>query len=189
MKKTLICTLSFAAAAYTVWFMHFGSLTENSGALSKTGLRHPILFAAWGTLTFFALFANGIYIYNRGSKKFKALFIALCTVSFIGMVLTLCFKFDYDLRIQYYLHCAGSLAFSASSGAAVFLIFLINFKKSKLYAALTVVVGIILTADLIFLIIFQESALIEGVPVIFALISMPIVILSEKKAKEGIYAA
>lgn len=189
MKKTLICTLSFAAAAYTVWFMHFGSLTENSGALSKTGLRHPILFAAWGTLTFFALFADGIYIYNRGSKKFKAFFIALCTVSFIGMVLTLCFKFDYDLRIQYYLHCAGSLAFSASSGAAVFLLFLINFKKNKLYAALTVVVGIILTADLIFLIIFQESALIEGVPVIFALISMPIVILSERQAKEGTYAA
>lgn len=80
MKKTLICTLSFAAAAYTVWFMHFGSLTENSGALSKTGLHHPILFAVWGTLTFFALFANGIYIYNRGSKKFKAFFIALCTV-------------------------------------------------------------------------------------------------------------
>ena len=187
MKKTLICTLSFAAAAYTVWFMHFGSLTENSGALSKTGLHHPILFAVWGTLTFFALFANGIYIYNRGSKKFKAFFIALCTVSFIGMVLTLCFKFDYDLRIQYYLHCAGSLAFSASSGAAVFLV--INFKKNKLYAALTVVIGIILSADLIFLIIFQERALIEGVPVIFALISMPIVILSERKAKEGTYAA
>lgn len=79
--------------------------------------------------------------------------------------------------------------FSASSGAAVFLVFLINFKKNKLYAALTVVIGIILSADLIFLIIFQERALIEGVPVIFALISMPIVILSERKAKEGTYAA
>lgn len=69
MKKTLICTLSFAAAAYTVWFMQFGSLTENSSALSKTGLHHPVLFAVWGTLTFFALFADGIYIYNRGSKN------------------------------------------------------------------------------------------------------------------------
>ena len=189
MKRALICTLSFAAAAYTAWFMHFGSLTENSGALSKTGLRHPILFAVWGTLTFFALFANGTYIYNRGSKKFKALFTALCAVSFVRMALTLCFKFDYDLRAQYYLHCAGSLAFSASSGAAIFLLFLTNFKKSKLYAALTVIIGTILAADLIFLIIFQETALIEGVPVLFALISMPIVILSERKVKEGAYAA
>lgn len=65
----------------------------------------------------------------------------------------------------------------------------LTFNKNKLYAALTVVIGIILSADLIFLIIFQESALIEGVPVIFALISMPIVILSERKAKEGTYAA
>ncbi len=189
MKKAVICTLSFAAAAYTAWFMHFGSLTQSSGALSKTGLRHPVLFAVWGTLAFFALLSNGIYIYNKGSKKFKAFFISLGIVSFIGMVLTLCFKFNYDLRIQYYLHCTGSLAFSASSGAAIFTLFLINFKKNKLYAILTIIVGIILAADLIFLIIFHENALIEGVPVIFALVSMPTVILCEKNTKEGAYAA
>lgn len=189
MKKAIICTLSFAAAAYTAWFMHFGSLTQNSGALSKTGLRHPVLFAVWGTLAFFALLANGTYIYNRGSKKLKAFFISLGIASFLGMLLTLCFKFDYDLKMQYYLHCAGSLAFSASSGAAIFTLFLINFKKNKLYAALTIIIGVILAADLIFLIIFQENALIEGVPVIFALVSMPTVILKEKNTKEGAYAA
>lgn len=189
MKKAIICTLSFAAAAYTVWFMHFGSLTQNSGALSKTGLRHPVFFAVWGMLTFFALLADGIYIYNKGSNKFKKFFIFLCTASFMGMLLTLCFKFDYDLKMQYYLHCAGSLAFSVSSGSAIFTLFLINFKKNRLYAALTVIIVTILAADLIFLIIYQENALIEGVPVIFALVSMPIVILSEKEVKESAYAA
>ncbi len=189
MKKAIICIISFSAAAYTAWFMQFGSLTANSGALSKTGLRHPVLFAVWGISAYAALLLNGIYIYNKGTKKFKSFFISLGAIAFVGIALTLIFKFDYDLRLQYYLHCAGSLVFSVSAGTAIFFLFLINFKKNLFYAFLTVIIGLILLTACICLFIFKENALIEGLPVIFALISMPCAILHKRKTKEPLNAA
>ena len=55
MKKAFLILLPCCAAVYTLWYMHFGSLTQNSGALSVTGLEHPVLFAVWGILVFAAL--------------------------------------------------------------------------------------------------------------------------------------
>lgn len=40
--KKIICTfLSTVSILLTLWLMHYGSLIENSGALSKTGLKIP----------------------------------------------------------------------------------------------------------------------------------------------------
>ena len=42
MKKAILIFLCVFAFIFTVWYMQFGGLTENSGALSKTGLIHPV---------------------------------------------------------------------------------------------------------------------------------------------------
>lgn len=171
-KKILIIT-SLAAISLTLWLMHFGSITDNSGALSKTGLNHPVLFTVWGTITYIALHANTLY----GLKKIKKLNKLFCTLSAfagVGMLLTLACDFDYSLRIQYYFHCVGSLAFSAVTGIMVFILFLFQFNKNRFYRAFTIIIGLILFIDLILLIIYQETALIEAVPIIFGLIILPI---------------
>ena len=90
------------------------------------------------------------------------------------MLLTLLCDFDYSKRTGYLLHCAGSLTFSVLTGVCVFLLFLLNYKKNRLYAAFTYIVGAILILDLILLLIFKQNALIEAVPVIFALVILPI---------------
>ncbi|MDE6155699.1 MAG: hypothetical protein K2F67_04600, partial [Eubacterium sp.] len=96
-----------------------------------------------------------------GLKKAKdRLFIILLIIALIGMILTLCFDFDYDKHTQYIFHCIGSLTFSAVMGITVFLLFLIN----KSYY-LTAASGIILITDLVLLIIFKETAIIELAPI------------------------
>lgn len=173
MKKIIYSLLSTAAILLTIWLMHFGSLTENSGALSKTGLRYPVTFAVWGLITYFALHLNIIYGLQKIEKTNK-LYYALSALAGTGMMLTIFCDFDYSLRTQYYLHCAGSLTFSAITGILVFILFLYQFHKNNIYKALTIIIGSILVIDLILLIIFQETALIEAVPIIFGLIILPI---------------
>ena len=173
MKKIILTSLSVAALFYTLWYMHFGSLIENSGALSTTGLSHPVAFTIWGVLTFTALYSNILYAYGELPRKHKFQYV-LCGVSAIGMVLTLACDFDYRKQTEYLLHCAGSLTFSVLTGICVFVLFLLNFKKSRMFSVFTYIIGAILIIDLIMLIIFQENALIETVPVLFALITLPI---------------
>lgn len=173
MKKIIYSLLSIISILLTLWLMHFGSLTENSGALSKTGLRHPILFAIWGIITYSALHLNIIYGLQKINKSNKIFYI-FSAVAGIGIILTIFCDFDYSLRVQYYLHCAGSLAFSAVSGILVFILFLYQFYKGNIYKAFTFIIGIILVTDLILLIIFKENALIEAVPIIFGLIILPV---------------
>ena len=174
MKKTILISLSALALVYTLWYMHFGSLTDNCGALSTTGLSHPVAFTIWGVLTFFALYSNILYAYAELPRKHKFQYI-LCGVSAVGMALTLACDFDYAKRTEFYIHCVGALTFSVLTGVFVFVLFLLNYKKSKLYAVFTYIIGAILIVDLIMLILFNENALIETVPVIFALITLPIV--------------
>ena len=54
-RKVLSVLLCTAATVYTLWYMHFGVPYKNSGALSKIGLEHRILFTIWGVLTYTAL--------------------------------------------------------------------------------------------------------------------------------------
>ncbi len=173
MKKIMLIILSVCAGIYTVWYMHFGSLTQNSGALSSTGLKHPVLFAVWGILVFTALYSNILYAYRVFSKPRRFQYY-ICAVSALGMALTLFCDFDYLKRTEYLLHCAGSLTFSVLTGVCVFLIFLLNYKNGRLYAVFTYIVGAILLCDLALLLIFKQTALIEAVPVLFALVIMPI---------------
>ncbi len=187
MKKVIMIILSAFSAGYTVWYMSLGSLTENSGALSKTGLTHPLYFAFWGILVFSAIYVNLLYAYNNLPEKHKFQYF-LCAFSAVGMALTLTCDFDYAKRAQYFLHCAGSLSFSALTGLCVFLIFLLNYRRGRLYAAFTYIIGSILIADLILLIIFKETALIEAVPVLFALTILPILNFT-KLFKEKVYAS
>lgn len=177
--------LSVPAVLFTVWYMHFGNLTDNSGALSKTGLVHPVYFAIWGILTFSALYSNLLYSYKKYLTKYKFQYY-LSFLSGLGMLLTITCKFDYSLKVQYFLHCAGSLTFSVLTGSLVFLLCLLNYKKNLLFKVLTYTVGIILSADGILLIIFKETALIEAVPVLFGLIILPVINLLDK---EKSYAA
>lgn len=58
MKKAILIFLCVFAFIFTVWYMQFGGLTENSGALSKTGLIHPVYFSVWGISVFAAIYAN-----------------------------------------------------------------------------------------------------------------------------------
>lgn len=178
MKKYLLSTVSFFAVIFTIWYMHFGSLTENSGALSVTGLEHPVYFTIWGVLTFSGIYGNLLLAYKKflPTVHFQYFFLVL---SAVGMVLTLSCDFDYSIYIQYILHCIGSLLFSISTGTCVFLLFFLNAKRNTVFTYFTWIIGSILIIDLILLLIFKETALIEAVPVLFALIILPILNFTE----------
>lgn len=173
MKKIIYTLLPTISILLTIWLMHFGSLTENNGALSKTGLIHPVTFTIWGIITYFSLHLNIIFRLKKINKT-NIIFYILSAAAGIGMILTLTCDFDYSLKLQYYLHCIGSLAFSAITGTMVFTLFLLQFNKGILYKSFTITIGIILFSDCIFLLIFKETALIEAVPIIFGLITLPI---------------
>lgn len=173
MKKFILVSLSLITTVYSLWYASLGGFAGNSGALSKIGLEHPILFAVWGILTYVTL-AFGIII-GLKNVKYK-LFIILLMIALIGMGLTLCFDFDYDKHTQYMLHCIGSLTFSAVMGITVFLLFLIS--KSYYLAAVS---GIILITDVVFLIIFKETAVIELAPIFSGYIMLCIHNLRKEK--------
>jgi len=157
MKNIIALIISAITAAYTVWYMHFEKPWTNDGALSTIGLEHKALFTVWGILTFVTISALLITGY-KSIDKIKIALPLLC-VSGLGMALTLIFKFKYGTNPDYYLHCAGSLVFSAVTGAAVFILFIL--KKNYVFAGIT---AIIMIADLICLIIFKETGLIEALP-------------------------
>lgn len=157
MRKIICVLLCVISAVYSIWYADLGGFTGNDGALSKIGLEHPVLFAIWGILTTTALVVNITAGFIKTKYKF---FIVLLIIAAIGMAMTLLFDFDYDTKPDYYLHCVGSLTFSAVMGVTVFLLFLL--KKSYILATLS---GIILFGDLMLLIIFKETAIIELAPI------------------------
>jgi len=173
MKKNIYTILSISALLLTLWLMHYGSLTKNSGALSKTGLNHPVLFMVWCTAVYFSLHLNILHGLKQIGKINTGYYL-LSTAAGIGMLLTAVCDFDYALRLQYYLHCAGSLTFSAITGIMVFLLFLYQIRKSTLHKITAVTIGIILISDFILLLIYKETALIEAVPILFGLIVLPV---------------
>ena len=174
MKKVICLLACILAAVYSVAYAGLGGFVGNSGALSKIGLVHPILFAVWGVLTYFALAFNITVGFRKTKYKFYTILLA---VSFIGMVLTLTCDFDYDIRAQYVLHCLGSLTFSAVTGITVFLLFLL----SKSYVPATIS-GVILIIDLILLIFFKETAFIELAPIFAGYIMLCIHNLKKEKS-------
>lgn len=157
MKRYLCCFSVLTAVIFTLYYLHFAGLFTNKSALSTVGLEHPLLFIIWGFLTYTALAVNLVFGYMQTKYKF---YIALLIISFIGIVLTVFCDFDYDKKVQYILHCAGSLTFSAVTGICVFLLFLLS--KKYIFA---IICGCVLIADLICLFIYKETALIEIVPV------------------------
>lgn len=163
MRKALSVLLCTAATVYTVWYMHFGVPYKNSGALSKIGLEHRLLFAIWGILTYTAL-TIGIKLAFEKTEK-RNLYIPFCIASGIGMTLTLINRFDYDIKFEYYLHCTGSLLFSASTGVCIFLLFFLLKSREKIYLIFCIITATILLIDLICLIIFKETGLIEALPI------------------------
>lgn len=187
-KRIAITVLSAFAIFYTLWYMHFGELTTNAGALSKSGLRHPVFFAAWGLLTYTALYANIIFL-NKILYPKARLHYAFAAAALLGIILTVTCRFDYSLPVQYYLHCTGSLCFSGLTGFSVFLIYIRSYKKSLFFKILSFIIGLLLITDLILLLIYKETALIEAIPIIFGLIIMPITILTDKTNKEYAYAS
>ena len=181
MKKTVALILCICSFIYTLWYMHFGVPYKNSGALSKIGIQHKALFVIWGALTFAAL-AYSITIAYKSYLKTKV-YIPLLGFSLIGMVLMLIFNFDYGKMPDYYFHCAGSLAFSVIMGTAVFLLFLLCYKKGFVFKAYTYVTAAILLSDLVLLFIFKENALIEALPIFAAYIMLTTVNLRRDKVE------
>lgn len=157
MKRYLCCFSVLTSVIFTLYYLHFEGLFTNKSALSTVGLEHPVLFIIWGFLTYAALAVNLIFGYMQTKYKF---YITLLIISFIGIMLTVFCDFDYDKRVQYILHCAGSLTFSAVTGICVFLLFLLN----KRYIS-AVICAVVLIVDLICLFIFKETALIEIIPI------------------------
>ncbi len=176
MKKLCIILPIAVSIIYSLYYAGLGGFSSNHGALSKTGLTHPVLFAVWGIITFCVLSGNIIYAVNN--KKYYKYFIPMIIISGIGMTFTLCFDFDYGIRLQYYMHCAGSLVFSAVMGITVFLLFLL--KKAYILSAAS---ALILITDLILLIIFKETAFIELMPVFAGYIMLAVHNISERKVK------
>lgn len=154
--------LSVITIIYTVWYMHYGVCYKNSGALSKIGLTHHNEFVVWGVMTLVTLSVGIVIAYQRYLKT--RVYIPLLIVSAIGMVLTLCFDFRYGVNPDYYLHCAGSLTFSAVTGVNIFVLYLLNY-EDKLFRAFMYISGGILLVDLVLLLIFKETGLIEVVPI------------------------
>ena len=163
MKKT---TAAFTAIAiiYTIWYMHYGNPLTNDGALSKIGLEHRILFAIWGVATYSALAANIVLAYKRYTKT--RVHIPLLIISGIGMTLTLGCRFDFDIKAEYYLHCTGSLLFSAIMGISVFLLFFLCRKRKRIFKVFMYLSGGLLLTDLVLLLIYKETGLIEAVPIV-----------------------
>lgn len=181
MKKTISCLLSFAATVYTIWYMHFGVPYKNSGALSKIGLSHHILFAVWGVLTFGALCFAITLAYQKTLKT--KIYIPLNVISGIGMLLTITNDFDFDKKLEYYLHCTGSLTFSAVTGVTIFLLFLLNYKKNTVFKIFTYLSAGILIADLICLLIFKETGLIEALPIFAGYLLLGITVTRREKVE------
>ncbi len=183
MKKYILAAISFAAFAYTIWFMHFGELTTIEGSLSKTGINHTFLFAIWGIITFTALYLNVFTLFSEHIKKYswKKFYFTMMLLSATGMALTLSCRFGYEFGAEYYLHCAGSLTFSILTSVIVFTYYMLNFRRHRLYAIATIVIGVLLITDMIFLIAYKQNALIEAVPILFGLFIMPLTLFIDKE--------
>lgn len=163
MKKIICISSSLISFVYTLWYMSFGVAYKNSGALSKIGLEHKTEFIIWGALTFLALSLNIVIAYSEKTKT-KA-YVPLLCISCIGMILTLCFDFDYNLKPDYYFHCIGSLLFSVITGVTIFVLFFLCRNINKTYLYFTYITGAILIIDLFCLLIFKETGLIEAIPI------------------------
>lgn len=161
-KRLFTPILSVVTIIYTVWYMRYDVPYKNSGALSKIGLTHHNEFVIWGVMTMLTLSVGIIQSYERYLKT--RVYIPLLVVSCVGMVLTLCFEFRYGINPDYYLHCAGSLVFSAVTGVNIFVFYLLNY-RDKLFRAFMYIAGGILLGDLLLLLIFKETGLIEVVPI------------------------
>mgnify|MGYP002852492006 CR=1 FL=1 len=172
--KKLSVILCASSIVYTLWYMHFDLPWTNDGALSTIGLTHRTYFIIWGVLTFAALSLSVITAYRERTKT--KIYIPLLTLSGIGMALTLIFRFDYDIKPNYYFHCAGSLTFSIVTGVTIFLLFVLA--KDRLFAVIT---AVILIADTVLLIIFKENGLIEAVPIFAGYIMLCITNLRRDK--------
>lgn len=179
-KYTVLSTVfMIATTIYTIWYMHFGAPTQNAGALSKIGLTHPIYFAIWGVMTYTSL-ASGIIIGYKKHCKTKV-YIPLLIVTGIGMALTLTCDFDFDKKVQYFLHCGGSLAFSVITGITIFTLFLLNYKKDNIFKIFTYITALILIVDFVLLLIYKETGLIEALPIFAGYILLSTINLRREK--------
>ncbi|MBQ8077879.1 MAG: hypothetical protein IJ235_05810 [Eubacterium sp.] len=172
-KRYITLILSTISAAYTIWYMHYGVPYLNSGALSKIGLQHKTSFWIWGVLTYCTL-AVGITLAYRRYTNTKA-YIPLLAVSGVGMLLTLAFEFDFSKMPDYYFHCAGSLMFSAVTGAAVLVLFILSYRVAIMFRVFAWITGAILAMDFVCLLIFKETGLIEILPVFAGYIMLGLV--------------
>ena len=178
-KRLFAPLLCAAATAYTIWYMHYGVPYENSGALSKIGLAHRGAFVVWGVLTFTALAVSIISAYRRYTKN--KIYIPLLFISAVGMALTLIFRFDFNIKPDYYFHCVGSLIFSVVTGITVFVLFALCYKQHILFKVFTYTTGTVLIIDLICLLIFKETGLIEALPIFAGYAMLSVVNLRRDK--------
>ena len=73
--------------------------------------------------------------------------------------------------------------FSAVTGITIFLLFLLNYKKGRIFKIFTYITAIILITDLICLLIFKETGLIEALPIFAGYLLLGIVNLRREKVE------
>ena len=179
LKEKLSAVISLFTCVYTVWYMHFGTAYKNSGALSKIGLEHRILFAIWGISTFISLaFAITLAYKKLTDNHF---YIPMLIISGAGMALTLINRFDFNIKAEYFLHCIGSLTFSIVTGITIFLLYFLSRKQNKINLIFCIITAIILSADAICLLIFKETGLIEVIPIFAGCLMLAITNLRRDK--------
>ena len=170
---------------YTVWYISHGNIFENSGALSTIGLTHPVLFAVWGLTSQITIGINIKNMYGNISKKFKFTNILLF-LSTLGIVFTVVFKFDYDLKVNYILLCMWAFSFTVFNFLNVILYFIIKFKDSFIYRLAEYLCLIAITVSLVLLIITKETALNETIHLFTAYIVFTINIIFNGRKIEKI---
>ena len=181
MIKRLYPVLCAITTAYTLLYMCHGTPWENSGALSKIGLTHRGEFVLWGILTFVTLAIGITAAYKRYVKHW--FYIPLLCAAGVGMALTLLFRFDWNIQPGYYFHCAGSLVYSVVTGALIFLLFALNYRRGGIFRAFTWCTGIILAADFICLLVFKETGLIEALPIFAGYLMLSTVLLRSERVE------
>ena len=190
LDNKILCILSMIISiVFTFWYMHFSNPLYYYGALSVIGLSHPVLFKIWGAFTEAAMIYNIIqmyykYHYNNNWAK-GLLFLGLTSI-----IITVNVPYVFDNTFKYITHCYGAVSFIIYNAAAMLIIFIKHYKKSKGFKAMTIITFSILIIVLTLFIIIGESGILEVTPMILSFIIMLLINftdickIEEIKAKE-----
>jgi len=138
---------------------------------SQSALRHPVLFAIYGTLMLVSFTVNLDYLRRRYAVSSKTVAV-LQYLGALGMLVTLFVKTsqEKDLRgiIMYEVHQKAAIVFGAANAFCLFGVILLQYKKSKHFLPF-VIGGCIFIAVVIPAFIFKLCGFTETAPTMLAM--------------------